>query len=205
MEFKKIQLTKQNTLTVVYKNADSDTITMVGANIVHKDLKRAFRDLVPHLVLLTEQRECVNNSLQSLKNQDVLDDKSVYRRYSVMEVSLGEKEVEVSMSGTRILDRGDVVGIDSPKLNVEEDEHYEHLDDLSLAIDNLKYETKQYIEQKKWGLKEGTLNFGEAGDPFKDVKPGDVPVAKIPAPKGKGAGSRPVKSRNGKKEKAKVA
>ena len=35
MDFKKIQLTKQNTLNVVYSNDDGDTITMVGANIVH--------------------------------------------------------------------------------------------------------------------------------------------------------------------------
>lgn len=200
MEFKKIQLTKQNTLTVVYKNADSDTITMAGANIVHRDLKKAFRELVPHLVLLTEQRESVNNSLKALQNQDVLDDKSIYRRFSVMEVSFGDKEIEVSMSGTRILDRGDVVSVDSPKVNVEEDEHYEHLSELSLAIDNVKYEVKLYIEEKKWGLKEGTLNFGEAGDPFKDVKPGDVPVADV-----SGGKKRSTKSRKTKKETAEAA
>lgn len=200
MEFKKIQLTKQNTLMVVYKNADSDTITMAGANIVHRDLKKAFRELVPHLVLLTEQRESVNNSLKALQNQDVLDDKSIYRRFSVMEISFGDKEVEVSMSGTRILDRGDVVSVDSPKVNVEEDEHYEHLSELSLAIDNVKYEVKLYIEEKKWGLKEGTLNFGEAGDPFKDVKPGDVPVADV-----SGGKKRSTKSRKTKKETEKAA
>ena len=200
MEFKKIQLTKQNTLTVVYKNADSDTITMAGANIVHRDLKKAFRELVPHLVLLTEQRESVNNSLKALQSQDVLDDKSIFRRFSVMEVSFGDKEIEVSMSGTRILDRGDVVGIDSPKVNVEEDEHYEHLSELALAIDNVKYEAEQYIKEKKWGLKEGTLNFGEAGDPFKDVKPGDVPVADV-----SGGKRRSTKSRKTKKETAEAA
>lgn len=185
---------------VVYKNADSDTITMAGANIVHRDLKKAFRELVPHLVLLTEQRESVNNSLKALQNQDVLDDKSIYRRFSVMEISFGDKEVEVSMSGTRILDRGDVVSVDSPKVNVEEDEHYEHLSELSLAIDNVKYEVKLYIEEKKWGLKEGTLNFGEAGDPFKDVKPGDVPVADV-----SGGKKRSTKSRKTKKETEKAA
>ena len=57
MDFKKIQLTKQNTLNVVYSNCDGDTITMVGANIVHRDFKEAIKNLVPHLAMLTEQRE----------------------------------------------------------------------------------------------------------------------------------------------------
>ena len=187
MEFKKIQLTKQNTLTVVFKNESSDTVTIVGANIVHKDLKKSLRALIPHMVLLTEAKESVGKTLAELQKQDGLDDeKSVYRRYTVMDVVFNEKEVEVALSGTRILDRGDVVSIDTPKLNVEEDEHYEYLSDLALAVDDLKYEAKLYVEEKKWGLKEGTLNFGEAGDPFKEVKPGDVPEAKVSEKKRKG-------------------
>ena len=186
MEFRKIQLTKQNTLTVVFKNGDSDTITMAGANIVHKDLKRALRDLIPHLVFLTEQRESVGNTLDSLNRQDGTDEKSVFHRMSVTEVILGEKELEVSISGTRILDRGDVIDLDSPKVNVEEDEHYQYLGDLALAIDNLKYEVKLYIEEKKWGLKEGTLNFSDTGDPFKgEVKAGEVPEADVKGKRGR--------------------
>ena len=188
MEFRKIQLTKQNTLTVVYKNSDSDTITMVGANIVHRDLRKAFRQLIPHLVLLTEQREGKDMSLGELQRQDGVEDiSSIYRRFSVNEVAMSEKELEVAISGTRILDRGDVVSVDSPKVNVEEDEHYENLSNLALDIENLKYEVKLYVEEKKWGLKEGTLNFAEAGDPFKDVKPGEVPEADV---KGKKKGKK---------------
>lgn len=187
MEFKKIQLTKQNTLTVVFKNADSDTITMQGANIVHRDLKKAFRELVPHLVMLTEQRESVNATLEALQAQDGTDEKSVFHRFSVTEVALGDKELEIAITGTRILDRGDVVPCNSPKLNVEEDEHYLYLSDLALAIDNLKYEVKLYIDEKKWGLKEGTLNFSDTGDPFKDVKPGEVPEVPIEGKKKKGS------------------
>ncbi len=179
MEFRKIQLTKQNTLTVVYRNGDSDTITMAGANIVHKDLKAAMRALIPHLALLTDQREAMGCSLDELVRQDGTDEKSVYHRLSVSEVTLGENEVEVSVSGTRILSRGDIVKVDGPKLNLEDDDKYEYLGELQLAIDNLKYEVKLYIEERKWGLKEGTLNFGEAGDPFDGVQPGDVPKVTV--------------------------
>lgn len=194
MEFKKIQLTKQNTLTVVYKDEVSNTITVVGANIVHKDLRKAFRELIPHMVMLTEAKESVGNTLNALQKQDGAEnDKSVYRRYTVSDVVLSEAEVEVTLGGTRILDRGDVVKVDCPKINTEEDEHYEYLSEFALAVDNLKYEAKLYIQEKKWGLKEGTLNFGEAGDPFKDVKPGKVPEADVKGEK---------KKKGGKKDKA---
>ena len=194
MEFKKIQLTKQNTLTVVYKDEVSNTITVVGANIVHKDLRKAFREMIPHMVMLTEAKESVGNTLNALQKQDGAEnDKSVYRRYTVSDVVLSEAEVEVTLGGTRILDRGDVVKVDCPKINTEEDEHYEYLSEFALAVDNLKYEAKLYIQEKKWGLKEGTLNFGEAGDPFKDVKPGKVPEADVKGEK---------KKKGGKKDKA---
>lgn len=194
MEFKKIQLTKQNTLTVVYKDEVSNTITVVGANIVHKDLRKAFRELIPHMVMLTEAKESVGNTLNALQKQDGAEnDKSVYRRYTVSDVVLSEAEVEVTLGGTRILDRGDVVKVDCPQINTEEDEHYEYLSEFALAVDNLKYEAKLYIQEKKWGLKEGTLNFGEAGDPFKDVKPGKVPEADVKGEK---------KKKGGKKDKA---
>ena len=117
------------------------------------------------------------NTLKDLEVQDGTDEKSCYHRLSVLKVTLNECEREVCVSGTRILDRGDVVNIASPKINIEEDEHYQYLDELSLAIDNVKYEVKLYIEEKKWGLKEGSLNFSDTGDPFKGVKPGDVPDA----------------------------
>ena len=34
-------------------------------------------------------------------------------------------------------------------------------------------------KEKKWGLKEGTLDFGEAGDPFEGKDAGEVPVMKV--------------------------
>ena len=69
MDFKKIQLTKQNTLNVVYSNENGDTVSVTGANIVHQDLKEALRNLVPHLTLLSEQREGYNNTLEELEQQ----------------------------------------------------------------------------------------------------------------------------------------
>lgn len=177
MDFKKIQLTKQNTLNVVYSNRDGDTITMEGANIVHRDFKEAIKNLVPHLAMLTEQREAYNNSLEELEAQRDWEEKSVFMRMSVTSVTFNADKVVVS--GTRVLDRGDVINLNAPKVSTVDDESYEYLSELSLAIDNLKYEAEQYVTERKWGLKQGELNFDEAGDPFAGIEAGAVPSVSV--------------------------
>ena len=71
MKIKKIQLTKTNTLNVVYSNGDGDTINMTGANIVHRDLKEAVKELVPHLVHLTEQKESKYTLIELQAQRDI--------------------------------------------------------------------------------------------------------------------------------------
>ena len=177
MDFKKIQLTKQNTLNVVYSNDDGDTITMVGANIVHRDFKEAIKNLVPHLAILTEQREAYDVALEELEAQRETGEKSIFTRMSVVSVAFSGDEVIIS--GNRVLDRGDVMNLNAPKISTVDDEGYEYLSELSLAIDGLKYEAEQYVTERKWGLKQGELQFDEAGDPFADVEAGEVPQVSV--------------------------
>ena len=177
MDFKKIQLTKQNTLNVVYSNDDGDTITMVGANIVHRDFKEAIKNLVPHLAILTEQREAYDVALEELEAQRETGEKSIFTRMSVVSVAFSGDEVIIS--GSRVLDRGDVMNLNAPKISTVDDDSYCYLSELSLAIDGLKYEAEQYVTERKWGLKQGELNFDEAGDPFADVEAGEVPQVSV--------------------------
>lgn len=177
MDFKKIQLTKKNTLIVVYSNRDEDTITMVGANIVHRDFKEAIKNLVPHLAMLTEQREAYNNTLEELEEQRSWEEKSIFTRMSVSSVTFSGDEVIVT--GTRVLDRGDMMDLNAPKISTVDDDRYMYLSELSLAIDNVRYEAEQYVNERKWGLKQGELNFDEAGDPFEGVEAGEVPQVSI--------------------------
>ena len=86
---------------------------------------------------------------------------------------------EVVVSGTRVLDRGDIINLNAPKVSTVDDENYEYLSELSLAIDNLKYEAEQYVTERKWGLKQGDLNFDESGDPFAGVEAGAVPSVSV--------------------------
>lgn len=177
MEFKKIQLTKAGTLNVTYTDSDSNTITMVGANIVHRDLRNAVRALIPHLAILTEQREAAAAGLEELKMQEQSEDgNSVYKILGVDDLNFSDGENEVSVSGTRILRGGKIMKVSAPKINVEDEEAYEFCGELQLVLDEVKYEAKEYIEQKKWGIKQTEL-FTD--DPFEGVQPEDVQAVTV--------------------------
>lgn len=185
MEFTKIQVTKQGTLNVTYKNEDGDIIDVKGANIVHKDLKEAMRSIIPHLALITEQREAHNKTLKQLRAQSITDDgDNVYKRLTVESLSFSNGEQRVSVSGSRILSKAGVICITSPSVNLEDSEEYDENDELAADIEAVKYEAKEYIEQRKWGVKEAEIDFKDI-DPYK-VEAGEVPEAEKDAPKKRG-------------------
>ena len=189
MEFQKIQLTKQNTLTVTYKNGDGDVINFTGANIVHKDLKDAMNALVPHLSIITEQREAYNRTLKEVQGDRITDEgiKSVYKRFTVDTVTFSNSERKVSLSGVRLLTTAGVVQLSTPQIDTEEDENYQYHNELAIDVEAVKYEAKEYIEQRKWGVKEASLEFKDV-DPFK-VKADDAPEAET-KPKKRGRKSK---------------
>ena len=53
-----------------------------------------------------------------------------------------------------------------------------------MDIDAVKYEAKEYIENRKWGVKQAEIEFKDI-DPYK-VEPQDVQEADIDAPKKRG-------------------
>lgn len=189
MEFQKIQLTKQNTLTVTYKNGDGDVINFTGANIVHKDLRDAMNALIPHLSIITEQREAYNRTLKEVQGDRITDEgiKSVYKRFTVDTVSFSNNERKVSLSGVRLLTTAGVVQLSTPQIDTEEDENYQYHNELAIDVEAVKYEAKEYIEQRKWGVKEASLEFKDV-DPFK-VKADDAPEAET-KPKKRGRKSK---------------
>lgn len=176
MEFRKIQVTKQGTLNVTYKNEDGDIITFEGANIVHKDLKQAMQAIIPHLALITEQREAYNVKLKTLQDQRITDDTdNIYKRLTVDSLSFSDGERKVSVTGSRILTKSGVISLTTPNVCLDDDEQYEYYNELSLDLDGVKYEVKEYIENRKWGVKQAEIDFKDI-DPYK-VEAGDVPVA----------------------------
>lgn len=183
MEFKKIGITDTYTLNATYTNYDGDTITLSGCNAVHPDLLNAFRALVPHLSLLTEQREAFGKTLSALEEEKENKGKdNVYKRIGVTSVTIGKEDV--ILFGRRVTDNGDVIKLVSPKVNLE-GSLYEYRHALDLAIAGLKYEAKLYITEKKWKYIQTTLEFAEEKKtdadeyPFDNVQPDEVPRVSV--------------------------
>lgn len=177
MEFTKIQLTKQNTLNVTYKDDDGNIVDVKGANVVHKDLRDAMNALVPHLSIITEQREAFGRTLQEVRVDRITDEgsDSVFKRFNCECVSLSNGGREVSLSGVRLLIRMGIVALQTPRIDLEDGDQYEWNNDLSLDIEALVYEAKEYITERKWGVKEASIDFRDI-DPFSGVQADEVPV-----------------------------
>ena len=184
MKFSKIKLTKAGTLECTYKNADGDLVQFAGANIVHKDLREALQALIPHLAIITEQREAHKKKLSDLRDQRITDNEdNVYKRLSVSGVAFSADGKKIIITGSRILSTAGVVSVCTPLTSLEEEEDYKYQNDLALDVDAVIYEAKAYIEEKKWGVKQAELEFKDI-NPFDAIKTGEVPEA---APEGKPA------------------
>lgn len=183
MEFNKVSLTDKYTLNATYVNADGDTITLSGCNAVHPDLLNAFRALVPHLALLTEQREAFEKTLSALEEEKENKGKdNVYKRIGVTSVTIGKEDV--ILFGQRVTDNGEVIKLVSPKVNLDSS-IYEYNNSLSLAVEGLKYEAKLYVKEKKWKYIQTTLDFAEEKKtdadeyPFDNVQADEVPCVSV--------------------------
>lgn len=178
MEFLKIQVTKKNTLNIVFCDGAANIVTVNGANIVHKDLKQAMYNLIPHIALITEQREADGRTLKEVEADRITDvnSRSVYKMLSVDTITMNGEEHTIALSGYRILQNGDVMALQTPAIATDNPDKYKYRNELDLAVDAVIYEAKQYYNEQKWGIKEGNLDFAE-DDPFKGVDAGDVPDA----------------------------
>ena len=178
MIFSKIQLTRQNTLNVTYKTDDGDVIDFKGGNVVHKDLRQAIHALIPHLAVITEQREAQDRNLKQVQSDRITDDNinSVYKRLDVDCVNFSDDEGEASLSGLRILTTGGIVKLTTPSIRLTDEESYTYHNELAADLEAVKYEAKAYIEDKKWGVKQSEIAFE---NPFEGVEAQDVPEVSI--------------------------
>ena len=178
MIFSKIQLTRQNTLNVTYKTDDGDVIDFKGGNVVHKDLRQAIHALIPHLAVITEQREAQDRNLKQVQSDRITDDNinSVYKRLDVDCVNFSDDEGEASLSGLRILTTGGIVKLTTPSIRLTDEESYTYHDELAAELEAVKYEAKAYSEDKKWGIKQSEIAFES---PFEGVEAQDVPEVSI--------------------------
>ena len=186
MIFTKIKLTKQGTLEATYKNEDGDIIQYQGANLAHKDMKEALQALIPHLAIITEQREAYQRVLDDLRSQRITDDgDNIYKRLTVEVLTFSNDQKKVSLSGNRILTSSGVISLTTPSIDLSEEDDYQYQNELALDVDAIIYEAKAYIEEKKWGVKQAEIDFKDI-DPYKAIETGEVPEAAAEKPKKRG-------------------
>ena len=136
---------------------------------VHKDLVQAFKNLIPHFMLICQQvpeNEEITNAIQEGMSLEPIDDEnSIFFPYEVHHFKIsgsGENE-GVYIEGTRLLGRGGILKLSSPKEKWSGD--YKYAYELTEAIQNLKDETYEYSKGKRAPLPEDdqeALVFDEA-------------------------------------------
>lgn len=174
MNITKAKITKDNTLIATFMNENEDTVTIEGKNLIHKDLKAAFEELVPHLAFLCEQKEA-----DGKKDLNELPEE-IFSTFEVGGFSIGgsDDNTGVTLVGKRFLKSKKVLNLIAPfTMFNNENEEYEHAFDLQQAIDACSYEVEQYLTAKKWAVVQQELPFDESVPT--DIAPdpvGDAPI-----------------------------
>jgi hypothetical protein len=119
----------------------------------HEDLHKAFRDIIPHFVLLSEQlieTKEIRNAIHDGIPDVIIDTTSIFYPYSVDSFKLGgtEENESVSFSGNRILTSGGVLKLTTPPIRLT-DLQYDFIQELIEAVEFLKEETYQYTQGKQ--------------------------------------------------------
>lgn len=153
----KAKVTKDNTLVAIYKDENGDTITHEGKNLVTSDLLDAFRDLIPHIAILCEQKEAGEEGIDTLPE-------SIYTVLEVSGYSIGGSDDNegVTLTGKRFLQSKKVLNLNAPfTMFSNENETYEYAFELEQAILACEYEVKEYLFNKKWKVVQQELPFEE--------------------------------------------
>jgi hypothetical protein len=149
---KKVKFEEGKSLTTEYSLLEFDGDESTNAEIsfksprkVHEDLVRAFAELVPHLILLTE-------SIDGISLNDLPKDVR-FAKFEARSFSIGGSDEHrgVVISGIRRVNGNRVVSLSTPFTVFEPNTEigvYEYLDELLAAVETCIDETKLFIEGK---------------------------------------------------------
>lgn len=149
---------------------------------IHEDLERAFDNLIPHFIIITEESE-ITDKLRNLitrpNNEDFILPEDIEKKYKVTGITISgaEDNEGVTISGLKYLKTGKSVSFNTPDKKFD-DEEYEFTDELYQAVEHLKSEVLEYMDGKH-GTKMvvGSFNFDEddeENDSFKLPEDNDI-------------------------------
>lgn len=143
-------------MVATYLDADKNTVTVEGKNLVHGDLKAAFKALTGHMAILCELREAKEESApQELNDLNTVE---------VTGYSIGgtDEDEGVTLIGKRFLKSKKVLNLIAPFTKfANENEEYPYSYELMDAINLCGYEVEQYLTAKKWAIVQQELPFDE--------------------------------------------
>lgn len=148
-----------------YKVANySNEVAKKCDQIVHEDLKAAFKALRPFLITITEQPEGVLFNAGNIDDEPDEDMELKIMKYIVTGYAVGGSgESEgVTLIGQKILKSGQVLNLIAPFTRYCDDTNadaYPYAAELSIAITRCNYEVNEYLFKEKWGIKQQQLDF----------------------------------------------
>lgn len=135
---------------------------------IHEDLENAFKKLIPHFILLTEEL-AVEKLEDVIINGDLIPE-DIERKYSVQEFAFGgtEDSKTVVISGYKVLSNDKTVSFSTPSQKLYEDrDGYKFDENLRDTLDLLIEEVHQYMDGKSAPRNEvGSFDFDNEDDAF---------------------------------------
>lgn len=134
-------------------------VSMKCSRLYHPDFANAFCELIPHLVLITEQEhdiEVINlitswidKGIESIDKDDKIfnDILNMYKPSMVVFKGSGEKE-SVSIQGEKMLKKmHEFMGITTPAIKWTYG--YTYMNELKIVCDDIRHEAIEYLNGKK--------------------------------------------------------
>lgn len=149
-----------------YVNNAKFTHSSSGDAPIHDDLREAFQSLIPHFAFICEEiNEAVcRQAIHDIRKGIIHDaETDPLRKYNVIGFTLGKDSEGVTISGSKSLESGKTININTP-FTAWDDTDYPFMVDLLESVDVLKSEVYEYIEGKRAPIKHQTIDMFENDD-----------------------------------------
>lgn len=162
IEILKAKITKEMTLEVEYEeHISDDTINEVSKkcdNLVHDDLKNAFADLKPHLALICDLKEGIRLDISDYDAEQLAS-----IEVTGIVVTHGDQAGVTLIGKKRIGNK--VLNLVAPFTKyTDEQDPYEHADELSSSVDICVNEVQLYLTEGKAAAKQQQIDFDQNGE-----------------------------------------
>ena len=146
-----------------FVNSTKFTHNSSGDAPIHNDLRDAFAALTPHFAFICEEisESVCKQSITDFENGVFYKDEETdpLRKYDVIGFALGKDSEGVTITGSKKLDSGKSININTPFLKWDDD--YAFSSELIAAVDLLKSEVYEYIEGKRAPAQNQTMDMFE--------------------------------------------